>query len=250
VLGYLARRIGELPAVLVLTYRDDELTREHPLQQLLGQASAAGRVRRLPLRRLSEQAVRQLGSASPVDARQVFAMTSGNPFFVAEVLAAGDGDRVPSTVADAVLGRVRRLDPATQDALEQLAVVPSRVERWLVDALVAGGLAALVAAEEHGLLTVSPASVASGTSSPGGRWRTRWRWRAGWRCTGGCSRRWSGAAMPTCRASSTTRPRPATPTRSSATGPQRPGTRPAPAPTVRRRPLPAGRPSPGAVRPG
>ena len=36
VLGYLARRIAELPAVLVLTYRDDELTREHPLQQLSG----------------------------------------------------------------------------------------------------------------------------------------------------------------------------------------------------------------------
>jgi energy-coupling factor transporter ATP-binding protein EcfA2 len=160
VLGYLARRIAELPAVLVLTYRDDELTREHPLQQLLGQASAAGRVRRLPLRRLSEDAVRWLSAASRVDADEVFAMTSGNPFFVTEVLAAGDGDRVPSTVTDAVLARVRRLDPATQDALEQLATVPSVVERWLVDALVAGGLAALVAAEERGLLTVSPASVA------------------------------------------------------------------------------------------
>ena len=160
VLGYLARRIAELPAVLVLTYRDDELTREHPLQQLLGQASASGRVRRLPLRRLSQDAVRRLSAASRVDADEVFAMTSGNPFFVAEVLAAGDGDRVPSTVADAVLARVRRLDPASQGALEQLAVVPSVVERWLVDALVAGGLAALAAAEEHGLLTVSPASVA------------------------------------------------------------------------------------------
>jgi DNA-binding CsgD family transcriptional regulator len=160
VLRFLARRIGELPAVLVLTYRDDELTREHPLQQLLGQASAAGRVRRLPLRRLSEDAVRWLSAASRVDAGRVFALTAGNPFFVAEVLAAGDGDRVPSTVVDAVLARVRRLDPATQDALDQLAVVPSTVERWLVDALVPGGLAALAAAEEHGLLTVSPASVA------------------------------------------------------------------------------------------
>jgi DNA-binding CsgD family transcriptional regulator/energy-coupling factor transporter ATP-binding protein EcfA2 len=160
VLGYLARRIAGLPAVLVLTYRDDELTREHPLQQLLGQASAAGRVRRLRLRRLSEDAVRWLSAASRVDAARVFAMTSGNPFFVIEVLAAGDGDRVPATVVDAVLARVRRLDPATQDALDQLAVVPSTVERCLVDALLPGGLAALAAAEERGLLTVSPASVA------------------------------------------------------------------------------------------
>jgi DNA-binding CsgD family transcriptional regulator/energy-coupling factor transporter ATP-binding protein EcfA2 len=160
VLRYLARRVADLPAVLVLTYRDDELTREHPLQQLLGQASASGRVRRLPLRRLSQDAVRWLSAASRVDAGRVFALTSGNPFFVTEVLAGGDGDRVPSTVVDAVLARVRRLDAATQDALDLLAVVPSVVERWLVDALVPGGLAALAAAEEHGLLTVSPASVA------------------------------------------------------------------------------------------
>ena len=36
VLGYLARRIAELPAVLVLTYRDDELTREHPCSSSSG----------------------------------------------------------------------------------------------------------------------------------------------------------------------------------------------------------------------
>jgi DNA-binding CsgD family transcriptional regulator/energy-coupling factor transporter ATP-binding protein EcfA2 len=160
VLRFLARRIAELPAVLVLTYRDDELTREHPLQPLLGQAAASGRVHRLPLRRLSPDAVRWLSATSRVDADEVFALTSGNPFFVTEVLAGGQGERVPATVVDAVLARVRRLDPATQEALEQLAVVPSTVERWLVEVLVAGGLAALVAAEERGLLTVSPAAVA------------------------------------------------------------------------------------------
>ena len=94
-------------------------------------------------------------------------MTSGNPFFVTEVLAAGDGDRVPSTVVDAVLARVRRLDAASQDALDQLATVPSRGgagdgrhqhqagwPRWRPG---------------HGLLTVSPASVAFRHSSPAGR---------------------------------------------------------------------------------
>jgi predicted ATPase len=38
-LRYLIRRIADLPAVLLLTYRDDELNREHPLRGLLGQAS-------------------------------------------------------------------------------------------------------------------------------------------------------------------------------------------------------------------
>ena len=36
VLKFLVRRISALPVLLVLTYRDDELTRDHPLQQLLG----------------------------------------------------------------------------------------------------------------------------------------------------------------------------------------------------------------------
>src|SRR5215472_18661138 len=35
-LRYLIRRIADLPAVLVLTYRDDELHRKHPLHGLLG----------------------------------------------------------------------------------------------------------------------------------------------------------------------------------------------------------------------
>ena len=163
-LRYLIRRIADLPAVLVLTYRDDELNREHPLHGLLGQASRSDHVRHLPLRRLSQQAVRQLSAGSPVDAHDLFALTSGNPFFVHELLASAQGERVPPTIADAVLARVRSLDPATQDVLEQLAVVPSALERWLVDVLVPGtgpgAVAALAAAEERGLLSVSTRKIA------------------------------------------------------------------------------------------
>ena len=163
-LRYLIRRIADLPAVLILTYRDDELNRGHPLHGLLGQASRSDHVRRLPLRRLSQQAVRQLSAGSPVDVNDLFALTSGNPFFVHELLASAQGERVPPTIADAVLARVRRLDPATQDVLEQLAVVPSALERWLVDVLVPGTgpevVTALAAAEERGLLSVSPRRIA------------------------------------------------------------------------------------------
>jgi DNA-binding CsgD family transcriptional regulator/tetratricopeptide (TPR) repeat protein len=156
-LRYLVRRIAELPAVLVLTYRDDELGRGHPLYGLLGLASRTDQVRHLPLRRLSLDAVRQLTAGSPVGAAELYALTAGNPFFVHELLASAHGHPVPPTIADAVLARVRRLDPATQDVLEQLAVVPSAVDRWLVDALVPaeGAVTALAAAEERGVLTVS-----------------------------------------------------------------------------------------------
>jgi DNA-binding CsgD family transcriptional regulator/tetratricopeptide (TPR) repeat protein len=162
-LRYLIRRIASLPAVLILTYRDDELTREHPLHGLLGQASRSDQVRHLPLTRLSVQAVRQLSAGSSVDAQDLYALTSGNPFFVHELLASAQGQAVPPTIAGAVLARVRSLDAPTQDVLELLAVVPSALERWLVDALVTStgpaGVAALAAAEERGLLTVSPRKI-------------------------------------------------------------------------------------------
>jgi DNA-binding CsgD family transcriptional regulator/tetratricopeptide (TPR) repeat protein len=166
-LRYLIRRIADLPAVLILTYRDDELNREHPLHGLLGQASRSDHVRHLPLRRLSQQAVRQLSAGSSVDADDLFELTSGNPFFVHELLVSAQGERVPPTIADAVLARVRSLDPSVQDVLEQLAVVPSVLDRWLVDVLVPGAgqggegtVAALAAAEERGLLSVSTRKIA------------------------------------------------------------------------------------------
>jgi DNA-binding CsgD family transcriptional regulator len=158
-LRYLIRRMADVPAVLILTYRDDELNREHALHGLLGQASRSDHVRHLPLHRLSPEAVRQLSAGSPVNAGDLFALTSGNPFFVLELLASAEEERVPRTIVDAVMARVRHLDLSVQDVLEQLAVVPSALERWLVDVLVPDGapgrVTALATAEQRGLLTVS-----------------------------------------------------------------------------------------------
>lgn len=161
-LRFLVRRIERLPALLVLTYRDDEVSSGHPLRHLLGQVSRAQRVHRLPLARLSLAAVRTLSEAGrlDLDPAKVYQVTSGNPFFVAEVVAAGGTGAVPPTVVDAVLARLRGLDAATVAALEQLAVVPSAVERPLIDALLADGVAGLTAAEQRGLLAVAPERVA------------------------------------------------------------------------------------------
>ncbi|MFJ9038685.1 ATP-binding protein [Streptomyces sp. NPDC102406] len=159
-LRYLVRRVEDLPAVLVLTYRDDQLGRGHPLRQLLGVVSGAARVHRLPLAPLSPEAVRALSAAADLDPAQVYTVTSGNPFFVAEVIAAGGTGVVPPTVVDAVLARLRGLGDAALDALEQLAVVPSAVERPLADALLRDGDDALAAAEQGGLLVVAVDRVA------------------------------------------------------------------------------------------
>jgi DNA-binding CsgD family transcriptional regulator/tetratricopeptide (TPR) repeat protein len=160
VLRYLVRRIDQLPVVLMLTYRDDDVPRDHPLRALLASAAAGPRTRRLPLDRLSAAAVAELCDTAGVDRAGVYAVTAGNPYYVTEVLSAGSSDPVPATVVDAVLGRLRRLDPVSRAAVEQLSVVPAAADRRLVDALLPQGIASLAAAEERGLVSVTGHGVA------------------------------------------------------------------------------------------
>ncbi|WP_430780125.1 ATP-binding protein [Actinoplanes sp. G11-F43] len=158
VLRFLVRRIAGLPVVMVGTYRDDEIGADHPLRGLLGLAASTP-MRRLPLARLSADAVRSLVGGRALDSGEVFAVTSGNPFFVTEVLGTGDTDGVPATVTEAVYARLQSLDQRCRDALGHLAVVPSAAESWLVEAVVPGGLEAIAPAEQRGMLTVTPARV-------------------------------------------------------------------------------------------
>ncbi len=156
-LRYVIRRLDRLRAVVVLSYRDDEIGPDHPVQLLLGGLSGVP-VSRLPLAPLSVSAVRRLSSEADVDAAAVFAATRGNPFFVTETLAT-PSVRVPATVVDAVMWRMAGLTDHARDALAQLAVVPSHVERRLADQLL-DGLSTLVEAEHLGIIEVRPEGLA------------------------------------------------------------------------------------------
>jgi DNA-binding CsgD family transcriptional regulator/tetratricopeptide (TPR) repeat protein len=157
VLRYLAWRIPELPSVLVLTYREDELGGQHPLRRVLA-ALPHQEVRRLHLRPLSAGAVEALAGGHGADAAAVLAATAGNPFFVTEVLA-NPGVELPATVRDAVLARLEGLSEPTRRALELLATVPGQVERWLAEELLGGQVAALDEAERRGMLEADPSAV-------------------------------------------------------------------------------------------
>ena len=108
VLRLLARRVEQAGVVVVVTYRDDELAANSQLAMLVGDLVSVPAVRRLTLRRLSESAVGSLAASSGVDGRELSRLTSGNPFLVVEALAARGG--LPSTVRDATIARVVRLD--------------------------------------------------------------------------------------------------------------------------------------------
>ena len=149
VLKLLARRIEGLAVLALVTFRDDQLGPVDRLQILLGELAGSSAVQRLHIPALSLDAVRLLTEPSGLDADRLFAKTAGNPFFVTEALAAMDVD-VPETVRDAVLARVAHLAPGSRRLLEAVAVVPSRVELWLLEAL--DDLAGLEACLQSGVL--------------------------------------------------------------------------------------------------
>ncbi len=158
VLGYAARRIEPLQAALVLTFRDDEIDAQHPLQRFLGMLVGCP-VHRLALAPLSRDAVRRLCAGTGADAEALHRVTRGNPFFVTEALASPH-DAVPVTVVEAVLARVQRLGPECREALDQLAVVPSRVGLDLAARLLGPRFDALTEAELAGVLEIRPDSLA------------------------------------------------------------------------------------------
>jgi len=160
VLRLLARRLDTLPALVLATYRDDELDRSHPLRMLLGELPRRT-AHRITLKPLSPDAVATLAAqAHRADHAELHEKTAGNPFFVTEVLAAADQGDVPDTVRDAVLARAARLDPEARTLLDAVAILPHRAELWLLDKLTDGDLSALDACLASGILRAARQAVA------------------------------------------------------------------------------------------
>jgi DNA-binding CsgD family transcriptional regulator len=136
-LSFLGRRLSRMTALVLGTYRDDELSEDHPLRVMLGDLATQRATRRMRLPPLSAAAVRTLAGPRDVDAAELHRVTGGNPFYVTEILEAG-WPSVPPTVRDAVAARLARATPATRRAVEAAAVIGTRVDRSLLSAMLAG----------------------------------------------------------------------------------------------------------------
>jgi DNA-binding CsgD family transcriptional regulator/tetratricopeptide (TPR) repeat protein len=156
IIRYLARRIDRLAALLVVSYRDEELDDAHPFRRMVG-ALAGPSVLRIELEGLSDAAVAELAAAAGLDPGPVVAAVGGNPFYLTEILAA-PGAAVPPSVRHATQARFASLPTACRASLERLAVVPAGAERWLVRALVEDP-AALEPAERRGMLVAGQGRV-------------------------------------------------------------------------------------------
>lgn len=135
VLRLLARKVETTRTMVVGTYRDDEVDRNHPLRIALGEIATRPAVERIAVTPLSQAAVAELAAPAGVDPAELYLKTAGNAFFVTEILATGDG-AIPPTVVDAVLARTARLSPDARAVIDAVAISPGRTEPWLLDALV------------------------------------------------------------------------------------------------------------------
>ena len=162
-LRVLGRRIGTLPALVIVTFRDD-LDRAHPLRIVLGELSAGPGVNRLMLRPLSPAAVAALAQPYGIDPDGLYRRTGGNPFFVSEVLAArsaGLPDSVlPETVRDTVLARAARLSGGARSLLDAAALLPPRADLWLLERVARDELPALDECLTSGMLQSEGLAVA------------------------------------------------------------------------------------------
>src|SRR5262245_22887185 len=130
-LKFLGRRINRIRSMVIATYRDDEVTGDHPLRFVLGDLPNRS-VARIRLPPLSELGVKILLERAGRRIKDLFAVTGGNPFFITEALATKEAG-VPVTIRDAVVSRAARLSPEARAVLELVSVVPARTERWLLE---------------------------------------------------------------------------------------------------------------------
>lgn len=144
-LDYLARRLTDLPSLILVTYRRDELNRRHPLMPVLQGWRRSGFADVVELEPLTADGVGEmlaaiLGEEADAELRELMIERSeGNPFVLEEMLreaveGSSDAGRegagltatpLPETVRHAIVLRVQRL-PEEQVALLETAAILGR----------------------------------------------------------------------------------------------------------------------------
>ncbi|HWH94907.1 MAG TPA: AAA family ATPase, partial [Baekduia sp.] len=137
-----------LRLTVITTFRSTELDDEHPLAKLLADLHREPDVTRVDLGGLQADAVaelaraasgRELDSAALDAAHTLQRRTSGNAFFVTEILRHGDalvGARVPGSVRDVLERRLQRLGDEVREPLAAAAVIGQEFDLELVGRMV------------------------------------------------------------------------------------------------------------------
>lgn len=123
---YLGRRIASVPALLLLTLRDDETAASLPLRHTLAQIDPTA-TEWLRLGPLSPAAVDRLAREHGRDGGELQRLTGGHPLFLQQLLAGPPG-QLPTSVRQAVLQRLDGLDDATLAVARTVSASPGGLE--------------------------------------------------------------------------------------------------------------------------
>jgi len=163
-LRFLARRIGGMPVLLLVSYREDELDQQHALTLALGDIATCAALTGINVPPLSREAVAVLAAGSRVNADRLHQLTGGNPFFVTEVLAAGpralDQGGLPRSVAEAVSDRLGRLSMPARDTAHAVAVCGPRTSAALLSKVGFTAVAGLEECLRTGVLVTDDGTIA------------------------------------------------------------------------------------------
>jgi predicted ATPase len=141
-LAFLVRNQRSERLATVITFRSGELSPEHPVRARVAEFEHGGRAQRIELDPLSQEHVAEQVldiTGAPPTAKLSHALhdrAGGNPFFVEELLAAGDGDQLPDSLRDALLVRLRRLSERAREIVGVAAVAGRTIDHRLLTALV------------------------------------------------------------------------------------------------------------------
>jgi DNA-binding CsgD family transcriptional regulator len=123
-------------ALLVATFRSDELHRTHPLRPLLAELDRISWVQRVELPRLTRhEAGMQIGAIlgrdpEPALVDRVVRRSEGNPLFVEQLL--GTDAELPESLRDLVLANVQRLPEETRELLRLASAGGNRLGHALL----------------------------------------------------------------------------------------------------------------------
>jgi DNA-binding CsgD family transcriptional regulator/tetratricopeptide (TPR) repeat protein len=133
---FLGRRIAHQTALVLITYRDDELDSDHDLHTTIGELPSAA-TQRIRLRPLSRDGVATLMHKAGRPIANLYEITGGNPFFVTALLRDDGSVGYDSSVSirDMVFSRVRRLSSSARQLCELLSVVPGQFELSMLQAI-------------------------------------------------------------------------------------------------------------------
>jgi len=123
---FFARRINRTNCLFILTCRDEGVSQQLPLRNVLSDLSPDS-FSRIELTPLSRQAVQKLADEKGYDGEDVYTISGGNPFYVNEILASYSSG-VPENVKDSVLAVYNRLGEEAKNVWQQLSVIPEGLE--------------------------------------------------------------------------------------------------------------------------